>query len=88
MGCARPILLAVGGEAKQLVDDARCGWVVPPENVDAMVAGIEAAHTHRFEARARGRAGRAFVEAHFDRKVLADRYLDELEGAFERGRAR
>jgi glycosyltransferase involved in cell wall biosynthesis len=79
MGCARPILLAVGGEAKKLVDDARCGWVVPPEDVDAMVAAIETARAHRFEARARGRAGRAFVEANFDRKVLADRYLDELE---------
>ena len=84
MGCARPLLLAVGGEAKKLVDEARCGWVVPPEDVEAMVAGIEAARTHRFEAKARGRAGRAFVEAHFDRKVLADRYLDELVQVVER----
>ncbi|HET6583301.1 MAG TPA: glycosyltransferase family 4 protein [Nannocystaceae bacterium] len=88
MGCARPILLAVGGEAKRLVEDARCGWVVPPEDVDAMVAGIETARRHRFEARARGRAGRAFVEAHFDRKVLADRFLDELQRAVAKGRAR
>jgi glycosyltransferase involved in cell wall biosynthesis len=58
--------------------------VVPPEDVDAMVAGIDTARTHRFEARARGRAGRAYVEAHFDRKALADRYLDELDALVRR----
>ena len=26
-----------------------------------------------------GRAGRSYVEAHFDRRVLADRYLELLE---------
>ncbi len=84
MGCARPLLLAVGGEAKRLVEDARCGWTVPPEDVDAMVAGIDTARAHRFEAKARGRAGRAYVEAHFDRKALADRYLDELDALVRR----
>ncbi|MBK8234417.1 MAG: glycosyltransferase family 4 protein [Deltaproteobacteria bacterium] len=78
MGCARPLLLAVGGEAKQLALEADCGWVIPPEDADAMADAILRVRASPDEAARRGRAGRAYVEQHFDREQLADRYLDEL----------
>ena len=78
MGCARPLLLAVGGEARRLAQDAGCGYIAPPEDVAAMTAAILRAKAEPEDARARGQSGRRFVEQHFDRVVLADRYLDEL----------
>lgn len=79
MGCARPLVLAVGGEARRLVEQADAGFVVPPQDPGAMAQAIEAAIAAPHEAAQRGRAGRAFVEAHFDRQRLADTYLAELE---------
>jgi glycosyltransferase involved in cell wall biosynthesis len=78
MGCARPVLLAVGGEARRLAESAGCGYIAPPEDPRAMADAVLHALEHPDDARARGLSGRRFVEQHFDRNALADRYLDEL----------
>jgi glycosyltransferase involved in cell wall biosynthesis len=61
-----------------LVEQAGAGWVVAPQDAAAMTDAILHAKANPAEARARAIAGRSFVEAHFDRRALADRYLDEL----------
>lgn len=86
MGCARPLLLAVGGEARRLAESAGCGYIAPPEDTTAMTAAILHAKANPDDARARGLAGRRFVEQHFDRVALADRYLDDLIELVGRGR--
>lgn len=78
MGSARPILLGVQGEAEQLLRDAGAGWVVPPEDPEALAAAIRRAKADPQECRRRGDAGRAFVGEHYDRDRLARRYLDDL----------
>lgn len=78
MGCARPILLGVQGEAAQILEAAQAGWAVPPEDVDAMTEAIVAAADDPQGRRQRAESGRRYVEAHFSRDGLADRYLDEL----------
>lgn len=84
MGCERPILLGVEGEAEQIVRAAGAGWLVPPEDVDAMVAAIEEAAADSGERARRAAAGRRYVAAHFDREQLADAYLRELVELVER----
>lgn len=80
MGAGRPILLGVEGEARALVvDQARAAMAVPPENAEALVAAIQALRADPAEREAMGRRGRAFVEAHFSRRALAERYLEVLE---------
>lgn len=78
LACARPVLLAVRGEAAEIVRRSGGGWLVEPEDVDGMVAAIEDAAARPEEARARGAAGRVFVEREFDRDVLAADYLRHL----------
>ncbi len=78
MGCARPILLGVEGEAAQILEDAGAGWAVTPEDVEAMASAIVAAADDPEGRRRRAEAGRRYVETHFSRDGLADRYLDEL----------
>ncbi len=78
MGCARPIVLGVDGEARQIVEGARAGLFVPPESAPALVRALCQLADHPAEAEAMGARGRACVEASFSRKVLARRYLDEL----------
>lgn len=78
MGCERPVLLAVRGEARKIVEEAGAGFLAEPEDVEGIVGQIRAAKRDPELARRKGRAGRRFVEAHFDRKRLAQRFLDDL----------
>ncbi|MEM7157224.1 MAG: glycosyltransferase family 4 protein [Myxococcota bacterium] len=79
MGCARPIVLGVAGEAEALLRDAGAGWVVPPEEPAALAAAIREAKANPEERRRRGQAGMKFAREHYDRDALALRYLEYLE---------
>src|SRR5258708_4213422 len=71
MACARPILLAVGGEARRLAEqEARAAIYVEPENATALASAILYLYDHPEEAELMGKRGRAFVEARVDRGKL------------------
>ncbi len=74
----RPILLGVGGEARRLVEAAGGGEYVAPEDVDAMVAAIRQLSKDPGRLSHMGKRGRAYVLEHYDRRVLARRYVDLL----------
>lgn len=78
LGMERPILLAVGGEARRLVESAGAGEYVPPENVSAMVSAIRRLSRDSKGLEDMGKSGRQYVLKHYDRRVLAERYLDIL----------
>ena len=78
MAAGRPIVLAVEGEAKQVLEHAHAGLPVPPGDAVALARAI-AKLAQRPELRERlGNAGSAFVATEFNRAVWADRYLDIL----------
>jgi colanic acid biosynthesis glycosyl transferase WcaI len=71
MACARPILLALNGEARRLaVDEAGAAIHVEPENAEELVSAILYLRDHPEEAELLGKRGRAFVETRFDRDQL------------------
>ncbi|MGH2508876.1 MAG: glycosyltransferase family 4 protein [Ktedonobacteraceae bacterium] len=71
MACARPIVLGVEGEARQLLEqEARSAIAVEPENANALADAILHLYVHPEELAQLGQQGRAFVEAHFDREQL------------------
>jgi glycosyltransferase involved in cell wall biosynthesis len=79
MACGRPILASVRGEAAEILRDSAAALVVEPEDVSAMRQAIERLRSDA-EARARmGLRGRSFVEKHYDRAELAERYRLRLE---------
>ncbi len=80
LGMERPIVLAVGGEARSLVESAGAGRYVPPEDVGAMTDVIRTLSSDRAELADMGRRGRSHVLEHYDRSVLARRYLEVLRG--------
>ncbi len=86
LGMERPILLSVEGEARQLVEQARAGICVAPEDVDAMTAGIEQLCQDPQRLAQMGQNGRAYVRQHFDRRQLAQKYLGILEAVCDGGR--
>ena len=71
MACARPILLGVEGEARQLAEqEAGAAMYVEPENAEALVAGILYLQEHQEEAKLLGLRGHAYVEARYNRDQL------------------
>jgi len=79
MSCKKPILLAIDGVSRQLINDAKCGVYVEPENSDAIVSGAKIlASKSTAEIKQMGTAGYAFAKAHFDREVLAKKYIKKI----------
>jgi glycosyltransferase involved in cell wall biosynthesis len=79
MACARPIILSVKGQARQILEQAGAGRCVEPENALALSQAILDLY-HRPEARKEmGEDGRRHVVEHFSRKRLAEKYLECLE---------
>lgn len=76
----RPIVLSVDGEARALIEASGGGIFAPPEDVDAMTGAVLDLLSSPERRREMGRRGRAYVMREFDRKVLAERYLEVLEG--------
>ncbi len=74
MAMERPILISVDGESRKLVEQAQAGLFCPPENPEEMKAKILYLKQNPQVRQRLGSSGRRFVEEHFDRNKLADRY--------------
>jgi glycosyltransferase involved in cell wall biosynthesis len=79
MSCARPVILGVDGQARQILDEAGAGIVIEPENPDALVAAIAKLQENRDLGRTLGRRGRKYVEENFARAVTAQKYIKILD---------
>ncbi len=82
MACQIPILMAIDGVSRELVEEAGCGVFVEPENpvhFESVVREYLALPRNVWEAQ--GKAGYEYAKAHFDREVLAKRYIDHIQAA-------
>jgi glycosyltransferase involved in cell wall biosynthesis len=78
---AKPILLGVSGEAKDLfIDQAKGGIAVEPENADELAAAILQLVSNSHDARQFGINGRKFVLENFNRADIAARFWQQLAG--------
>jgi colanic acid biosynthesis glycosyl transferase WcaI len=67
MACARPMVLAVDGEARRVAEqEAKAAIAVEPENAAALVAAILYLYEHPERAEEMGQRGRDYVKAYFD----------------------
>jgi colanic acid biosynthesis glycosyl transferase WcaI len=87
MGCARPILLGVDGEARRLVEEAGAGVFFPPGDPRALAASIIELAEDRARLCSLGRSGRDYALTHYDRRALAVRYHDHIREVVGRWRS-
>lgn len=89
MASARPILLAVDGEARHLVaEQAQAAIYVEPENSMALAKAILTLRDRPQLAEELGQHGRAFVEAHFNRDKLTAQLERQIAAVLDRTRHR
>ena len=78
MSCARPVILGVDGQARQIVEEASAGIAIQPENPDGLVAAIEHLSANPELGRAMGQKGREYIVKTFSRASTAQKYLKVL----------
>ena len=79
MGCAKPLVLAVGEASGTFVRQAKAGLVVPIEKPDAIANAIRHLVDHPEEATQLGRNGRSYVYHNLRWSILVDQWLQELQ---------
>ncbi len=77
MAAGRPVVLAIDGVVREVVETAGCGLFAQPGDAAAMAAAVRALAIDPDAARRMGAAGRSYVSRHFNRADLS-RQLAEL----------
>ena len=78
MSCRKPILMAIDGVSRELVETADAGIFVEPENAQDFAAKIRIYLNDASLANKHGNNGYQYAKAHFDRVALAHQYLSKL----------
>jgi glycosyltransferase involved in cell wall biosynthesis len=78
MSCARPVILGVDGQARQIVEAAGAGLIIEPENAEALVSAINQLSANRELGTALGQKGREYILQNFSRDYTARKYIDVL----------
>ena len=79
MACERPVIVAVDGQARQIVEEADGGVFVEPENSKALVEAILDLAENPDRRRQMGASGRQYVVSKFSREKTALDYIAVLE---------
>jgi len=79
MAAGRPVVLAIDGVIRQVVEQAQAGVFVPPGDPVALADAIRRLADDPEAARAMGQRGRLCVEERFDRRELAAKMLGIME---------
>jgi glycosyltransferase involved in cell wall biosynthesis len=76
-----PVLNNYPGWLAELIQRERCGFAVPPGSPEAFADALERAAADRVALKAMGVRGLALARLEFDRRRLADQWVDWLEAA-------
>lgn len=79
MAMKLPIILSVDGEVKKIIENAKSGLIIEPEDPLALKAAIEKLKSDKKLCEKFGENGRSFVEQQFNRDDLAKKYLELLK---------
>ncbi|MGV8073275.1 MAG: glycosyltransferase family 4 protein [Syntrophobacteraceae bacterium] len=76
MAAGRPTILLIDGVIRDVVESANAGIFVPPGDEVALAEAVRKLSRNRKKARAMGKAARAYVVEHFDRRKHADQFVE------------
>ncbi len=79
MAAGRPVVLAIDGVIREVVETARCGVFAQPGDPAALAQAILQLAADRAASRRMGLAGRAYLEQHFSRSAVAEKLAGLME---------
>lgn len=80
MAAGRPLLLAIDGVSREVVETFNAGIFVAPGDPQALASAVGYLSEHPSEAAEMGENGRAAVKEHFDRETQAQQMQAIIEG--------
>lgn len=79
MSCKKPILMAIDGVSRELVEMAQAGTYVEPENTSEYSRVIRGYLNSPERLEIEGMNGYRYAKMNFDREVLAQRYIEFIQ---------
>jgi glycosyltransferase involved in cell wall biosynthesis len=79
MAAGRPVVLAIDGVIREVVEDAQAGIFVAPGSADALANAIIHLSSDPVLCSNMGSQGRQYIEKHFDRQQLAKKLISIME---------
>lgn len=79
MACERPVIVAVDGQARQIVEEAAAGLFVEPEDSKALSEAVLALASDPEQRRQMGISGRQYIVSRLSRERTARDYISVLE---------
>lgn len=87
MAAERPVVLAIDGVIRDVVENANAGIFVKPDDPHSMAQAISFLYEHPEQGVLMGKNGRNYVSNHFNRDHIAEQFihlLEEMVGKHER----
>jgi glycosyltransferase involved in cell wall biosynthesis len=84
MAAGRPVILAIDGVIRQVVETAQAGVPVTPGSPTELAAAAARLAADPHAARCMGQSGREYIERQFNRELLAEKLallLEEMRGS-------
>ena len=79
MSCSKPVLIAIDGVSRDLIEKAQCGIYVEPENINSITDGMLLLSSMNKEKLKRmGNSGYEYSKKYFDREYLAKNFLQKI----------
>jgi len=78
MSCARPVIVGVGGQARQIVEEAHAGIAIEPENAKELAQAIVQLANDPNVGRTLGQHGREYIRQTLSREQTATKYIEIL----------
>ena len=78
MSCAKPVILGVGGQAREIVERSRAGICIEPENSGQLCEAILKLRNEEWLRESLGKNGREYIARNLSRERTADEYLELL----------
>jgi glycosyltransferase involved in cell wall biosynthesis len=75
-----PVLNNYPGWLAGMINENSCGFVVIPDDAAAFADALEVAAADRYALKEMGERGRKLAQVEFDRRLLADRWVDWVTG--------
>lgn len=79
MAAGRPVVLAIDGVIREVVEAAGCGIFAEPGDPSALAKAIQMLVSYKDKARQMGMDGRKYLEENFSRSVIGEKLLGLLE---------
>jgi len=79
MAAGKPIILAIDGVIREVVESADCGIFCEPGNPDAIANAVLEMHSNRNGLVKIGKRGKVYLEQNFNRMIIAKDFTDMIE---------